>query len=123
MQVVIWSHTDYSNCSSRQRWNGFDLPTRQYGFGIYRSARLDSPQYHQWAMAEILQCGDDEPSTVELIVLASWMLKSMSNKRQALADGVEQLNAFHSGANFPVCELLPIFKKKPLYLFFAFENG
>jgi hypothetical protein len=74
-------------------------------------------------MAEIFQCGDDEPSTIELIVLASWMLKSMSNKRQALADGVEQLNAFHSGANFPVCELLPIFLKRKPFFFLTLRMG
>jgi hypothetical protein len=51
------------------------------------------------------------------------MLKSMSNKRQALADGVEQLNAFHSRANFPVCEPLPIFLKKTSLSFLTFRMG
>ncbi|KAJ5774010.1 hypothetical protein N7457_008906 [Penicillium paradoxum] len=73
---------------------GLDIPDKLHRFGVIRSMELNLiHQCHTWALIDVNLCGDNHPSTSELLALVSWNLRGMYSQRETLVGEIEPENA------------------------------
>lgn len=89
--------------SSSQKLFDLEIPDKLHGIDLARSMELNIPgRRHAWALMDVSLCGDDYPSTAELLALVRWTLRGMYSQNESINSGIGRQDLTDI---FPVCSL------------------